>query len=57
MLEEIIVQGRKLQHHEALGRHIDGCGAEEYGRAHKGSFQNFWKVLWDNFIKKIRADI
>jgi hypothetical protein len=57
MLEEIIVQGRKIQHHEALGRHIDDCDAETYREKHMGSFQNFWKVLWDNFLKKIRADI
>jgi len=57
MLEEIIVHGRKLKHHEALGRHIDNCDVEAYREKHMGSFQNFWKVLWDNFLKKIRADI
>ncbi len=57
MLEEIIVHGSKVQHHEALGRHIAGCDAELYREKHMGSFQNFWKVLWDNFLRKIRADI
>jgi len=57
MLEEIIIHGRKIQHNEALGRHIDGCGAEAYREKHMGSFQNFWKALWENFLKKIRADI
>lgn len=57
MLEESIVQGRKPQHHEALGRHIRGCDVETYRKIHRGSFQNFWKALWDTFLKKIRADI
>lgn len=57
MLEESIVHGRKIQRHEALGRHITGCDVETYRKKHMGSFQNFWKVLWDNFLKKIRADI
>ncbi|MCK4549416.1 MAG: hypothetical protein KAU49_04575 [Candidatus Krumholzibacteria bacterium] len=57
MLEEIIIHGRKIQHHEALGRHIDGCNVEVYREKYMGSFQNFWKGLWDNFLKKIRADI
>ena len=57
MLEEIIVHGRKIQHHEALSRHIKGCSVEVYRKKHMGSFQNFWKVLWEIFLKKIRADI
>jgi len=57
MLEESIVHGRKPQHHEALGRHIRGCDVETYRKIHRGSFQNFWKALWDTFLKKIRADI
>ncbi len=57
MLEEIIVHGRKIPHHEALGRHIEGCDTEMYRKRHMGSFQNFWKALWKNFLKKIRADI
>ncbi len=57
MLEEIIIHGRKIQHHEALGRQIDGCSVEVYREKYMGSFQNFWKGLWDNFLKKIRADI
>jgi hypothetical protein len=57
MLEEIIVHGRRIGHHEALGRHIDGCDIDRYRKEFMGSFQNFWKVLWDNFLKKIRADI
>jgi hypothetical protein len=57
ILEEIIVHGSKIPHEEALGRHIAGCDENAYRTTHKGSFQNFWKVLWDNFLKKIRADI
>lgn len=57
MLEEIIVHGKKIQHHEALRRHIAGCDVNAYRKKHMGSFQNFWKVLWDTFLKKIRADI
>ncbi len=57
MLEEIIVHGRKIPHHEALGRQIEGCDTEIYRKRHMGSFQNFWKALWENFLKKIRADI
>ena len=57
MLEEIIVHGLKIKDHEALGRHIDNCDVEAYREKHMGSFQNFWKVLWNNFLKKIRADI
>ena len=57
ILEEIIVHGRKIPHHEALSRHIPECGENVYRTTHKGSFQNFWKVLWDTFLKKIRADI
>lgn len=57
MLEEIIVHGRKIRHHEALGRHVGGCDVDTYRERHMGSFQNFWKVLWNNFLKKIRADI
>ena len=57
ILEEIIVHGTKIPHHEALGRHIPDCDETVYETTHKGSFQNFWKVLWDNFLKKIRADI
>ncbi len=57
MLEESIVHGKKPRHHEALGRHIKGCDVETYRKKHMGSFQNFWKALWDTFLKKIRADI
>jgi hypothetical protein len=57
MLEESIVHGKKPRHHEALGRHIRGCDVETYRKTHMGSFQNFWKALWDTFLKKIRADI
>jgi hypothetical protein len=55
-LEENIVNGRRMPAHEALGRYIDGLGVNVYESTHKGSFQNFWKVLWENFLKKIRAD-
>ena len=57
MLEEIIVHGRKIPHIEALGRHIDDLDENAYRATHKGSFQNFWKSLWEDFLKKIRADI
>ena len=57
LLEEIIVHGSRTRQHEALGRHIAGCSADMYREKFMGSFQNFWKVLWDNFLKKIRADI
>ena len=56
MLEEIVVHGRKMPHHEALGRHIEGCDRKTYREKYMGSFQNFWKVLWGDFLKKIRAD-
>jgi len=57
ILEDIIVHGRKLSNHEAMARHVPGCDENVYRTTHKGSFQNFWKVLWENFLKKIRADI
>ncbi len=57
MLEEIIIHGRKIPHHEALRRHIEECDTEIYRKRHMGSFQNFWKSVWENFLKKIRADI
>jgi hypothetical protein len=57
IMEDIIVHGRRMPSHEALGRHLDGCDENVYTTTHKGSFQNFWKVLWENFLKKIRADI
>lgn len=57
ILDEIIIHGNKISHEEALGRHIAGCDETSYRTTHKGSFQNFWKVLWDNFLKKNRADI
>lgn len=57
ILIEIIVHGRKIPHNEALGRHIEECDTEMYRKRHMGSFQNFWKALWENFLKKIRADI
>jgi len=57
MLEEIVIHGRKIPQQEALGRHVEGCSQEVYRAKHRGSFQNFWKSLWENFLKKIRADI
>jgi hypothetical protein len=56
ILEEIIVRGEKISHADALGRHVPGCDEKTYRTAHKGSFQNFWKMLWKNFLRKIRAD-
>jgi hypothetical protein len=56
ILEEIIVGGKKISNLEALGRHIAGLDENTYRTTHKGSFQNFWKSLWERFLKKIRAD-
>jgi hypothetical protein len=57
ILEELIIHGRKMPHHEALGRYIDGCDVEVYRGKYRGSFQNFWKSLWEDFLRKIRADL
>lgn len=56
ILHEIIVQGRKPSFAEAVSRQAGQVTLEEYRAKYMGSFQNFWKQLWGNFLKKIRAD-
>ncbi|MCK4538901.1 MAG: hypothetical protein KAV42_08920 [Candidatus Krumholzibacteria bacterium] len=56
ILEEMIVHGRKPPFPEVFKRHLGEGGDVEYREKHRGSFQNFWKILWENFLKKFRAD-
>ena len=56
ILEEMIIHGRKPPFPEVFRRCLGEGGDIEYRKKHRGSFQNFWKLLWENFLKKFRAD-
>ena len=48
ILEEMIIHGRKPSFPEVFRRCPGEGGDIEYRKKHRGSFQNFWKILWEN---------
>jgi len=57
LLTETIVHGNRSPVHVIFARHMPGCTRDLYRNKYMGSFQNFWKVTWNCFLKKIRADL
>ena len=57
LLVETIMDGERSPVHEIFSMYLKDNSDDEYREKHRGSFQNFWNVLWNNFLKKIRADL
>ncbi len=55
-LREIVMHGDKPPMYETFSRHMKECDYQRFRREFRGSFQNFLSLLWNNFLKKIRAD-
>lgn len=55
-LEEILRYGEAAFRHELLGKYVTDCDADTYKKKYAGSFQHFLGVLWENFMKKFRAE-
>jgi len=55
-LAEIIDEGTcATPYHELIGRYLPGCDKETYRKEHRGSFQHFLKLLWNDFLENFRA--